>query len=995
MSSAAGAERRGGEWAVRLAIFALFIASGAAGLIYEVVWSRLLTQVFGATLLAVSTVLASFMGGLALGSALLGAASDRMRRPLRFYAFLELGIAAGSLLVPLLLRLLENAAAPVLGNFAIAFAVRNLVLFCVTFIVLLVPTTLMGATLPVLSRFLVHRRESLGLNVGGLYSANTFGAVVGTFLTGFVVIAAWGVWGAAASAAALNVAVFVAAWALSNRVETTASAEAPSAPSIRSIPSTPSTPSTPSPSSTSPRLYRIALATYAVAGFSSLSFQVVWTRGLVFCSDVLQSSTYSFTTMLTVFLAGLALGGATMTGRVDRHRRPARLYGLLLLALGILGGLSGILMFNIAPAWAPFEARFVPEGHNTPFLIATLDLFAKAALVLFLPTFVMGMTFPTAARLCVPDLKRVGGGVGRLYACNTVGAILGAFAAGFVLIPLFGMSHTALILSCLYMLMALVVFRADPDSSRFQRVAMAAVAIAAVALFAVRLPSRDQTFRNTVPKLTSILAWDEGPLATVSVTEDSLGDREIAIDGVGVAGTNRVMLTDQKSLAHLPSLVLAQPRAALTVGFGSGGASYSYTLYPEYEAVHCVEIAENVLKPSIQRLLEGSNHGLLDWLFRVPQYATIHADARSYLRFARQRYDVIATDCTDLRYKSNANLYDLQYFQLCRERLTPDGMVVVWMPLGGLSADLFLTVLNTFHRVFPDSMHVWYFNNDTTHYCLLAGFQRADAKIDYARLARRIARPEIAADLGEIDLADPDKLLGCYVTGGPHMAEILAGRRLNTESHPVVEFEAPRAPYDIALIWENLQTLYANRQSVLELIDPTTLPAEHRERIQRFEQAAPIIAKGHAANAQGDYFTATKFYEEARRLTPDDRALAYVASFPPAQRAFNSSADKIFPAVRLGMAEFARAELGRGDYNRAIEYFTYVLRLGPEAPGVLGTAAERRHAYLLAAVYTGRALWRLARKDEALQILNVAKKNKADSDAVIQFEKEVQDGATP
>ena len=978
MSEAGEARRPMAEWAIRIAIFSLFVASGAAGLIYEVIWSRLLTYVFGATLLAVSTVLASFMGGLALGSFALGQAADRMRRPLRFYAFLELGIAAGALAVPLLLRLLQSVAGEALGDPSIPFAVRNLARFGVNFAVLLVPTTLMGATLPVLSRFLVRQRESLGLNVGGLYSANTFGAVLGAFLCGFALIALLGVWGAQILAASLNILVFGLAWALSRRVE--------SAP----IPA-----SEPAPEDSAPlsppqrRLYRTALATYGVCGFAALSYQVVWTRGLVFCTVDLKSSTYSFSAMLTVFLAGLALGSAAMTAWVDRQRHPGRLYGLLLLALGFSGGLSGILMFNIAPAWAPFADRFVAEGASVPFSIGALDLFAKTLLVVGLPTFLMGMAFPAAARLCVPDMKRVGGGVGRLYAFNTVGAILGAFAAGFVLIPALGLSRTVLILSALYMLMALIVLFADPACRPWARAAFALVAAFAVAALAGRLPSCDQTFRNTVERGIQVLAWAEGPLATVSVTEDSLGFREILVDNVGVAGTNRVMLTDQKSLAHLPALILDEPQAALTVGFGSGGASYSYTLYPEFQTVDCVEIAETVLRPDIQRLLYASNHGLLDRLSFVPQYKTIHADVRSYLRFARRPYDVIATDCTDLRYKSNANLYDLEYFELCRRRLTDAGMVVVWMPLGGLTPDLFLVALNTFYRVFGDDMHVWYFNNDMTHYLLLAGFNRP-GKIDCRKVAQRLQRPAIAADLGEIDLADPDKILGCYVTGGPPLGQILEGRRVNTESRPILEFEAPRAPYGLEVIWDNLQTLYQKRQSVTELIDPATLPADRRQRIERFEAAAPTLAKGHAARALGDYYEAAKHYEEARRLAPDDPALDYVSSFPEAQAAFRIFTDKIIPAARLGMAEFARAEMGRGDYNRAIAYFRHVVQVGPQVPGVVGTEAERKHAYLMAAVYTGRSLWRLGRRDEARQILEVAREHNADHPEVLAFEQEIE-----
>lgn len=930
----------------RSAILLFFFASGAAGLIYEVIWSRYLTTIFGATLPAVSTVLAAFMGGLALGSLALGRVSDRLRRPLRTYGFLELGIALGALAVPLLLKAVDPLNRMMFGQFSDQFWLVTLYRFVVNFIVLLLPTTLMGATLPMLSRFLVHRRDSLGLNVGSLYAANTFGAVAGAALCGFALIMLLGVFGALLTGVGLNLLVFALSVSLSAKLESEEAAAEVEAVETAEPPNR--------------LLYRAALITYGVSGFVALSLQVVWTRGLAFCTQVLRSSTYSFSAMLTVFLAGLAVGSAVMTPRVDKQENPARLYALLLLLLGLASGFSGILLFNIAPAWAPFTDLFTQEGDYLPFWVAALDLFANAILVMGLPTFIMGMLFPAAAKLCVPDLRRVGGSVGRLYAFNTFGSIIGAFASGFILIPLLGMSRTILLLVGVEMALGLAVLVADRSSQAAFKWLLTAVAVSAVVLFGMRLPARDETFLNALPPRQEVLAYEEGPLATVSVTQDSLGYREIAVDNVGVAGTSRVMLTDQKSLAHLPALILDEPSSVLTVGFGSGGASYSYTLYPELTQVHCVEIANEVPDPDIQRLLTESNNGLLDRLDEVPQYEIIQADARSYLRFTPQRYDSIATDCTDLRYKSNANLYDLQYFKQCREQLTEDGMVVVWMPLGALTRDLFLTALKTFHEAFPD-MHVWYFNNDTVHYILLAGFN-SPHKIDYRNVTERIARPAIAKDLKIIDLQDPEKFMGCYVTGGEPLAKLLDGHRVNTENHPIIEFEAPLSPFNDELLWGNLQALYSQRQSVLEIIDPATITPQQAERIRRFEEAAPVLAEGLQAQGARDYERAALRFREASRIAPDDPVLPYLNSFHDARVTYQRSMDRTIPAMLLGMAEF-----GRGNYEDAWNFFRQAL--DPNAQRVIGTESERREAILTSAIYFGRSSLKLGMKDDALQIL--------------------------
>ena len=589
----------------RFAIFGVFLASGAAGLIYEVTWFRLLTNAFGATLLAVSTVLASFMGGLALGSFVLGRVADRLRRPLRFYAILELGIGLSALAVPWLLNLLESASRSTPGD--LAFVSSSLVRFGCNMTVLLVPTTLMGATLPVMSRFLVKRHESLGLNVGGLYTANTVGGVLGAFLAGFFLIATLGVQASQHVAVGLNVLVCLLAWRLSVRVE---SDETPAQPDLDSR-----APEESSSSLRHPRPYPVVLATYGVSGFVALSYQVVWTRGLMFVGTdetyTFAATTYVFSAMLTVFLSGLALGSALMTVRVDRHPNPARLYGLLLLVLGITGGLSGILLFYVAPVWYPLHTAWVGENDSQRFVLTMLFQFIRALMVMGLPTFVMGLAFPAAAKLCVPDLKRVGGGVGQLYAFNTTGAIFGSFAAGFILIPALGMSKTILLLASLSALTSLAVFYADPMCRPRARRLWTLSAIATIALLALVLPPRHQTFQSLLAARDDrVLAFVEGPMATVSVSENIVsGTRTLAVDNIDVASTNRIMLTDQKVLAHLPALILSSPSSALTVGFGSGGTSYSYTLYDEFRQLDAVEIVTTVLRPEIQRLLTASNHG--------------------------------------------------------------------------------------------------------------------------------------------------------------------------------------------------------------------------------------------------------------------------------------------------------------------------------------------------------------------------------------------------
>lgn len=1005
---------------VFLAVVGIFVASGAAGLIYEIVWFRLLTYLFGATLLAVSTVLTSFMSGLALGSWALGRRADTMRRPLRFYAILELGIAASALLMPWALQAIEAASRATFHD--LSFPMRSLARLVCNLLALALPTTLMGATLPVMSRFIARRKEALGFEVGGLYAANTAGAVAGTFLAGFVLIETLGMAGTQFFAAGLNLLAAALAWGIDLRFESRSEAASgtPGGPPASTSADAAGAASKPVQPASAARPPYAVLVTYAISGAVAMSFQVAWSRGLLFCAE---GTTYTLSAMLTVFLAGLALGSAIMTRLADRHPAPRRLYALLLMAIGASGGLSGLLLFHVAPWWAPIDTSKIGDHQSLLFLMITANRVARIIIVMGLPTLLMGMAFPVAARLCVTDLARVSGDVGRLYAFNTVGSIIGSAASGFLLIPALGLSRSILFLACVSIACATWLFLTDRTLRAGSRAGIAGLAVGLSLLLGLYLGVRPLTFapylQEDLPY--EVLAIREGPLDTVTVTQNILGTRKITVDNIPVAGTDRVMLTDQKSLAHFPALMLPSPRSVLTVGFGSGGASHSYTLYEELTKVHCVEISSTILTPSIQRLLVDSNHGLIDRLPQLPQYAIQRDDARSYLRFTRERYDSIAVDCTDLRYKANANLYDLEFFELCRSRLTNEGMVVVWMPVGDLTPELFRTALRTFARVFPGTMHVWFCNNGLVHYCLLAGYVK-QPMIDYRTVVARASRPAIAADLGEILMQDPDRFLGCYVTGGKPLDDYLFNANeaagiardqlpVNSENNPLIEFEAPRLRVTSTIAWENLQNLYAHRQSVLEIIDPATIPAENARRIARFEQAAPVIAKGLEVinDESGDHpAEAAPYFAKARAIAPDDPVLDDLESFGFQKQMLGLPDNRENRELTLGLADahFTLAtkpipglpnasERSRLHYGQAMAYYRRAVELINPMPQPGRPLSEPERAALKALVQSVRCLAGLGKTRDAATMLERVAREFPGQPELLKAEAELRGAPTP
>jgi len=839
--------------------YPLFFASGAAGLIYEIVWTRQLIYVFGSGLYAVTAVLSAFMAGLALGSFLLGRASDRLRFPLRFYAMLETVLASAGLLLPLALQQMDRVDGWAYGRFGQNFALLTACRFTVTFFVLLIPTTLMGATLPVLSRALVQQGSRLGLRVGGLYAVNTAGAVAGAFAAGFHLLGAVGVRRTNSLAALLNLVAALGAYALSALLE-----RAPRSREIGQAGERPERWAAAAEPGAS-----LVLPGALLTGLVSMAAQVIWSRGLVFVFEYLKNTTYAFSAMLTIFLAGLAAGSALCGLFIDRFERPVRLYGLVIGLLGVsIASSVSVLHWGAWESLLPVP--FSPATGGFRWTVAVGNILAQSALVLGVPTLLMGMAFPVAVRAIIPT-REVGRGVGRLYALNTAGCLIGPLLACFLVIPHAGLTAGLLALAAVEAGLGLLIFWRASDS-RASAVGFGFVCVLAFGAILLMIP-RERGMQRVNPG-ERVVYYDEGPMATVSVVKNNFGYNTIHIDGVGVAGTDPLLQTDQKSLAHLPMLLAENPRRVLTVGFGSGGASYSYLLHDRLEKVHCAEICPEVLRAA--PYLTDANHGF--WRKSDPRYRLIFDDVRSYLRHTPETYDVIATDCTDLRYKSNANLYDVEYFRFSRERLRPGGMVVVWMPLGGLSLDMFKLALRTFHVVFPE-MAVFFMDNQPTHYILLIGW-RDKMEIDFARMKKRLAEPDVRADLGELSLDDPVKILSTWITGGEALRAYLAGGALNTENFPYLEFGSPRYGYAERPVLDNLASLVAIRNSSRRFLSPGGITPVELAALDRYERALPKIIEGHAHYRSLEIEEATRSYQEALAITPEDKSVARLLTFP-------------------------------------------------------------------------------------------------------------------
>lgn len=819
----------------------LFFVSGASGLAFEVVWTRLLGLAIGHTTVALTAVVAAYMGGLAAGSAYFARRLRRGVNPVVLYTALEAGIALLALLFPFQLSLVSSLSAGSGDLLERGSVALGLVRFLLAGIAVVPATFLMGGTLPAMLDVVPARQQGGGSVRAAslLYAFNTAGAVLGAALAGFVLIERLGTYETTWVAAAGNAGVAVVLFLLAP----TRGRTAPAHGSVED----------PEPGGTARLPVHLA---YGLAGFTALTCQIVWTRALVFFAG---STTYAFTSMLVVFLAGITLGAAVAAPFVERLRRVSRAFIALQIGIGLSAAWSIRILQWLAPA---IDGRWNPERSWEALVTGG---FLKALATMGVPTLLMGALFPVAVRLAAagdsagqPHVSASGGLLGRLYAWNTVGGIGGAAFAGLVLLPMLGIRVT-LLLACLVGLGGAGVVWLRSGRPRAE---LAALIVAGALMVA---PTLRGAPLHAAAGSEQLVFYEEGASGTVSVLQEVTGTRTIYIDRVPVAGTDTIMLTDQKSLAHVPMLLNQDARRVLTVGFGSGGASWSFTRWRSLAQVDAVEIDPTVFRAAPH--LQDSNHGV----WSDPRFHLVLEDARNYLASTDVRYDVISTDCTDLRYKTNANLYTVDYFTLVRNRLNPGGIVTVWMPLGGLGGDTFRLALRTFREVFPHTT-VWYMTNQPTHYLLLVGSDH-EIRPDVAGIGRHLGADAVRSDLAEIRLDDPLKLAASLVLDERETARVAGDGPLNTDRHPLLEFEAPKLAYRDALA-TNLRAIAAARDWSAPL-SRWDVSVETSEALGRYVASTPALIEGHARYQMGtfDYAGSLRLYRSAAATSPADRSI--------------------------------------------------------------------------------------------------------------------------
>jgi spermidine synthase len=779
----------------------LFAVSGAAALIYEVVWTRLLTLQMGHGVAAASTVLAAFMGGLAIGSAIAGRVGGRLspRRALTTYATLELTIAVLALLLPFGLAALRPmlGGAYADGSGGSTFAILRL---ATSVLLLAAPAAAMGATFPMASRWMVRIASHAAQDAGGLYAANTLGAAIGAVLAGFVLIPALGLSGSTRVAVVLNAIAAAGAFAIARTADVgtdvrRAAALAAAEPNLAAEKAGKKAAAKAAALRTSPTSEAhpwVAALALGASGFASLTLQVVWTRLLVL---ILGPTTYAFSTVVSIFIVGLAGGAAIGAWLAARVRQPA-----VGLAMCLLASVGLAIAAASAVDWALLTLAHIVARPGVDFDAVLIREVALVAALLLPMTLAFGAAFPFAVALAsrTGSDETVTEYLGRIYAVNTVGAVTGALLTGFVLVPKIGLHTTIRSVAAVVAVaaIAILVTVSARGRGRIMGVAAAVVVLAAAAwlpqwdrlllssgaykyAIAMRGPSLE-----TALTAGELLFYREGSTGTVAVRRLA-GTVSLAIDGKVDASNAGDMLT-QRLLAHVPLLLHPDPKRVAVLGLGSGVTLGSALTHPVSEAT-VLEISPEVVDAS--RFFETENHRAL----ADPRTRLVVGDGRTHLMLGRATYDVIISEPSNPWMAGIASLFTQEFFEGARARLAPGGLLCQWAHTYDISNADLKSIVATFLSAFPQGT-MWLVGDADV--LLVGSTGPLDDRI--AGMPAASKRPRVAGDLASVGITNAFSVTSLFVAQGPALAAWAAGVELQTDDRSRLEFSGPRSIFGLS-----------------------------------------------------------------------------------------------------------------------------------------------------------------------------------------------------
>jgi spermidine synthase len=739
----------------------LFAGSGCSALIYEIVWYQLLQLAIGSTAVSLGVLLATFMGGLCVGSVGLPRLGFARQHPLRIYAVLEVGIALCGLLVLVGIPYIDRVYVAGAEHGLPGMLLRGLI--CA--VCLLPPTVLMGASLPAIVRWV----ESTPRGVswwGLLYGGNTVGAVFGCLLAGFYLLRIYNTATATYVAVAINLVVAAASFALARRVPE----RSQPLPDGRG-----------SESGLDPSRDRqgAVYVTIALSGACALGAEVVWTRLM---GMMLGSTVYVFSIILAVFLIGLAIGSGGGAGlvRAVRGASGARLalgWCQVLLTLGIAW--TAYMIADSLPYWPINPLLAISPWHTFQ-----LDM-VRCLWAILPPAILWGASFPLALGAVASPGEDPGRLVGGIYAANTLGAIVGALSVSLALIPWIGTRNSQRVLLVVSALSALLVLAPHARKLRSKALAAAlAVSMLVAGLLAWgvdaipgELIAYGRRMAISAGK-AKILYTAEGRNSSVAISQWNDGAFEVDVNGHVEATTEPYDMKLQRTVGHLPALLHPHPQSVLGIGFGAGVSAGTFTTYPSIRHITVCEI-EPIIPPISTRYFASQDYDVL----HNPRTRIVYDDARHYVLTTPEKFDIIASDPLDVFVKGTAALYSKEYFEAVKRHLNPGGMFTLYVPLYESDVRTVKSELATFMEVFPYAT-VWANTVSGQGYDMVFLGQAEPLKINLDEVEQRLNRPDyapVAESLREIGIRSAVDLLATYAGQKSDLGPWYAGAELNRD----------------------------------------------------------------------------------------------------------------------------------------------------------------------------------------------------------------------
>ncbi|MCC7011166.1 MAG: fused MFS/spermidine synthase [Planctomycetes bacterium] len=796
-----------------LVLLALFL-SGLAGLMHEVVWAKLLANLTGSTAKSHAVVLSVFMGGLAIGAILFGRRSDKRERPLKVYVWLELSIAAYCLVLPLLTKgagaIYEGLAAATFEQAGLKLTLRLIL----SLAVVLLPAVLMGGTLPVLARYLIEEVAQTRKAVASLYALNNIGAVLGSGAAGFYLLPELGIWSALVVASTMNVIAAGLVWLADRRAQYTPRALE-------------STPSLASHASYSASQFKVTLFALALSGFAAMGYEVVFLRVIALGFG---SSNNSFTVMLMCFITGIGIGSWLVS--VIDIKRPlwwlAASQAAVMVSLVAITPLMEQLPYQISSLrtalleWpsdpAAFSAATTPTGaieHGYALFLAGQA--GYCFLMLLLPTMCIGFGFPLVSQIQARSAQSIGSTIGNTYAWNTVGNVLGVVVTSLALMPLFGMEGSFHANLALNGLAALLLIIAASEASIPARGTLLAGTVGALALYlssglewskVIRQSEGHLRLRKPAPPdadalllsrhpASSYAAWKRKHLRDPDTKADGwdefflkedadtnvMGVRRerlaaIYINSKGDASTGPLDMITFLLSGHIPMFFLEQPKNVMVVGHGSGVTTGAISLYPQVERIDVVEISKAVFDADY--LFANSNHHVLS----NPKTHMYLDDARTFLRTVPRKYDLIVSQPSNPWIAGIGSLFTVDFFEDCRDRLTDDGIMMVWFHHYEQSNETIQLITRTINEVFPNVECFLTVESDVIG---LASMK--PLKVDFAAMEQRFELHEVRSDLARVGVYNLTSLLAYHGVSPAHFRALVGEGPLNTDDHQLLEYK--------------------------------------------------------------------------------------------------------------------------------------------------------------------------------------------------------------